>query len=411
MAARLALGGDPRERLRRLAVLFAVELRLKIVAELYMREMSAKQFYLEFGGGSVARVSQNFIRLVEAGWLRFVRTLPAGGARHGAAEHIYRATEPAYFDAETWALVPYSLRTASSWNIYKQVAPRLRASIEGMSDEADWMRALTCEQWVLDSIGWQRVIEALDGFFQTIFEVQQDSRVRAEHGEGVLRPADVFVIAFESAGSYSTPQGIDLVEQHIEPLAPFGARLAPVLRDDVLLEIAAELNRREVSPTQFHREIGGANRKEIWTRFRGFERYGWSALVRKERGGRRRGGTEHFYRATKPAYSDYDACAEPLSSVKKSEAWQAFEEFCADAVGSMKAGVFDARTDRYVTWSNIVLDECGWETVLAGLEELRSFISKEEQQSRKRIKKSGEAPKTMTAGLAAMETVPGPKAP
>jgi hypothetical protein len=33
------------EHLRRLSVVFAVELRLKIVTELYMREMSPKQFF------------------------------------------------------------------------------------------------------------------------------------------------------------------------------------------------------------------------------------------------------------------------------------------------------------------------------------------------------------------------------
>jgi hypothetical protein len=37
MAARLAIGTNARERLRRLAVVFAVELRMKIVVELYMR--------------------------------------------------------------------------------------------------------------------------------------------------------------------------------------------------------------------------------------------------------------------------------------------------------------------------------------------------------------------------------------
>lgn len=409
MAAKLALGINPRERLRRLAVVFAVELRLKIVTELYMREMSATQFHAECGGGALSRVSQNFSRLAAADWLRLVRTAPAGGARRGAEEHFYRATEPAYFDAETWALVPYSLRVGSTWNVYKQVAPQLRASLEVSNTE--WVRDLTCDQWVLDDAGWRRVIEAIDAFFQAIFEEQQDSRLRAQHGESTLRPADIFMVAFESARSYSTPLGLSLVERQAEPLTPFTERLAPVFRDDVLLEIAERLNTQDVSPTQFYREVGGASRGQIWRRFRGLEKHGWAARVREETGGGRRGGTEHFYRATKPGYRDFDACADPPPSLRKSESWETFEHLCADAVGSMKAGVFDARTDRYVTWSNVVLDERGWEHVTSGLDALHKLVAAEERHARDRLKESGGTPVTMTVSLAARESAPGTKAP
>jgi hypothetical protein len=70
------------EHLRRLAVVFvAVPIRLKIVTELYQREMSPKQFYEEFGGGSVSRLAQHFERLVETGWLRQMWTEGPGGKR------------------------------------------------------------------------------------------------------------------------------------------------------------------------------------------------------------------------------------------------------------------------------------------------------------------------------------------
>ncbi|HEU4906728.1 MAG TPA: hypothetical protein VFT19_11540, partial [Solirubrobacterales bacterium] len=74
MVAKLAVGIKPEAHLRRLAVVFSVALRLKIVGELYTREMSPKQFYEEFGGGSISRVTKNFQKLAEAGWLRHVRT-------------------------------------------------------------------------------------------------------------------------------------------------------------------------------------------------------------------------------------------------------------------------------------------------------------------------------------------------
>jgi hypothetical protein len=143
MAARLAVGVDAHERLRRLAVVFTVELRLKIVAELYMREMSAQQFYREFGGGSLSRVSQNFTRLFQEGWLRYPYSIGPGGSRHGGVEHFYRASEPPYFDAETWALLPYSVRSTASLSLFRQIAPRLRRDLEGSRTGADAKRELS----------------------------------------------------------------------------------------------------------------------------------------------------------------------------------------------------------------------------------------------------------------------------
>ncbi|MEX0971843.1 MAG: hypothetical protein WDZ46_01120 [Solirubrobacterales bacterium] len=391
-------------------MVFAVAIRLKIVTELHMREMSAVQFNRAFGGGALSRVSQNFNKLAETDWLRLVRTAPPGGRRHGAVEHFYRATEPAYCDADSWALVPYSLRVAWTWNIYKQVAPKLRAAVEVANAGAEWARDLTCDQWELDEVGRKRAIEAVATQFQGIFEEQEDSRVRAQNGEGALKPADVFVVAFDSAGSCASPHAGGLVELRIEPLVPFTERLAPVLIDDLSLAIAGEMNQREVSSTQYYREVGGASKQRIWRQFRGLERTGWAARVAERTGNGRRGRTEHFYRATKPRYAGFDACAEPPAS-KRSERWQTFERFCADAVGSMEAGAFDARTDRYVTWSNVLLDERGWERVITGLNSLRKFLLREEQRSRQRMKTSGLGSTKMTVALAAMERAAEVKAP
>jgi len=370
-----------------------------------MRPMSARLFYEQFGGGTASRVSQNFIRLASAGWLRLVRIVPRGGARRGAVEHFYRATEPAYFDAPTWALLPYSLRVGSTWNVYKHVAPRLRAGIEGLNVEAEWARRLTCEQWVLDEIGWNRAIAAVDTHYQAIFEEQQDSRFRAQHDEILLMPADVFIFAFQSAGAYAEPRCIGLVEQPTEPMAPFPERLAPVMRDDLLRAVAEALNWRSMSPVQFYREHGGISRDQVWRRFKGLNRHGWATQVDKKSGGTRRGATEHFYRATKPTYDDFDACADPPESLEKSEHWQTFEQFCADAVGSMEADVFDARANRYVTWSNVLLDGRGREGVSRTLDSLRDAIASEAGEAKKRLKTSKERPLILTLSLAAMDSI------
>jgi hypothetical protein len=51
--------------LTRLAVVHDYPLRMKIVTELYMREMSPKEFFDEFGGGSISRVCRHFEKLAE----------------------------------------------------------------------------------------------------------------------------------------------------------------------------------------------------------------------------------------------------------------------------------------------------------------------------------------------------------
>ena len=149
MAGQVAMGLDARERLRRLSVVFEVAIRMKIVLELYMREMSARQFYEEFGGGTLSRVSQNFTRLASEAWLRHHRSEGPGGTRHGGVEHFFRATELPFIDGESWALVPFSVRATTTWNFLKQVMPRLRGDIEAAAGGATYGRELTCETFCL----------------------------------------------------------------------------------------------------------------------------------------------------------------------------------------------------------------------------------------------------------------------
>ena len=107
----------------RVAKLMADELRMKIVMELNMREMSPKEFYEEFGGGTLPRVSRAFDVLYEYGWLRLIRT-ETGGKRRGAVEHFYRATQPAVFYNDTWAPLPKSMKEMISGGVFGELVKR-----------------------------------------------------------------------------------------------------------------------------------------------------------------------------------------------------------------------------------------------------------------------------------------------
>lgn len=371
-----------------------------------MREMSAKQFYAEFGGGSPTRINQNFRALAKKGWLRLVYSEGPGGDRHGGVEHFYRATEPPFIGADSWALLPYSVRTTSSWNLFKQIAPRLRGDVEALSEGASPKRDLSCKAFLLDEEGWKRSTGAVAAQFGRLFEEQEDARRRSLLNGEALTRADIFLIAFQSLGNCTQPAPSDLLlEYPREPLIHFPERLAPILRDDVCLEIVSELNQREVSVTQFHRELGGASKPAISRRFKGLECGGWVAKGVKKTGGSRRGAREQFYRATKPPIHHFDPCADAPSALNGTENWKTFARLCEETKEAMISGTFDSRPDRCLTWSLICLDSQGWESVIAGIESLSEFISHEQEQAKLRMAKSGEKPVTMTLCLGAFEAL------
>jgi hypothetical protein len=406
LAAKVWVGIRSRAKyLRRLSVVFAVELRLKIVTELYMREMSPKQFHAEFGGGSISRVTHNFEKLAEHDWLRYIRSEGPGGKRRGAKEHFYRATELAFCDADTWAMLPYSIRVAFSWNAFKQIAQRLREAMEGATFDARPDRHLTGTQLLLDQLGWERVIDAVSVEFVSQFEEQEDARRRALHsGEELIRASSILVV-FESPTKKRGRTGPRLVENRHEPLVPFPVRLSKVFADDVCLQIIAEANQRKVSAPLFHAEVGGESVEAVRRRFKMLEQIGWLKLVDQKTGGRRRSAIELFYRAAGPAIlKDEGPWAEVADSLRRTSAWRTFELLMEQVKEAMVAGTFDGREDRCLAWSILSLDQQGWEKVTVSVEALLVTLYAEQEQAKARMKKSGEKPIIATAALAAFES-------
>jgi hypothetical protein len=406
MAAKLWIGTESRaERLRRLSVVFANELSLKIAAELYMREMSSKLFYEEFGGGSPARVKRTFDRLDKTGWLRWVRSEGPGGRRRGAREHFYRATEPVFIDPQTWASLPYSIRVAFSWNAFRQIATRLRGAMEAGTFAARPGSSPTFTQLRLDQLGWQRVFEAISEQFVLIFEEQTDARLRMDRsGEQPVR-ASIVQIAFQSAIPLSTRVGPLLVESE-DPLVPFPTRLSKVFADELCLAIIDEANRREISASLTYRDIGGDTVNGIHRRFAMLDTIGWLRWVRSEGpGGRRHGAVEKFYRAAGPAiFEDDGPWANVPDRLRETEHWQAFERLSALAKEAMRKGTFDARDNRCLAWSLLQLDRQGWQKVTGSLDDLRASILDEGQCAEARMRVSGERAAPVVVALGGFES-------
>jgi hypothetical protein len=181
----------------RLSKVFADPLRMKILAECNMREMSPKLFHREFGGGSLSRVSRAFDVLAEYDWLYPTRT-ETGGKRRGAVEHFYRATGSAVFDETIWPDVPDSMKSLVSWRILETFIDRVRAAMAANTIDAREDRHLSWMPLRLDRQGWDRSIAKVDALFHWLFEEQEEANLRmAESGEEPI-PMTVGLAAFES---------------------------------------------------------------------------------------------------------------------------------------------------------------------------------------------------------------------
>jgi DNA-binding transcriptional ArsR family regulator len=392
--------------LRRLAVVFADELRLKIVTELYMREMSPSQFYEEFGGGSVSRVDRHFKRLAEHGWLRFIRK-ESGGGRRGGTEHFYRARELAAFDNETWALLPYSIRVAFSWTIFKQFAERVCEALQAETFDARPDRHFTWTPILLDQIGWERIVARIDALFESLFEEQEDAKLR------IYNSGEKPILVTAALGGFESPtrpQGAgdarataNLAEA-IDCPFPFTLRVSKVFADPLCLKIVTELNLRTMSAPQFYKEHGSASVDGIRRRFKMLAEIGWLRKVDQKSGGKRRGAIENFYRATGPAVFDNGAWSDLPDSIKATYSWTIFEQLSDQVKEAMQASTFDARPDRHLSWSLLRLDQLGWENVVSAVDALFAFIFEEEKSAELRMDASGEKPLTMTVAMAAFES-------
>jgi hypothetical protein len=380
---------------------------LQIVTELYMREMSPSQFHREFGGGTLSRVNQNFKTLEKGGWLRYIRSERPKG-RRGSDEHFYRATELAIFDDETWALLPYSIRIAFSWRSFQQLVEKFREAMKAGTFDARKDRHFTWTPLLLDQLGWDRVLEAMDILFLSLFEEQEDAKARIPLSEEESMRASVVLTAFESPLKGSSRVRPKLIEDIWDSLTPFPTRLSRVFADELCLKIVAELNLRDMSVSEFHREFGGGSRWSIGRRFKLLKELGWIRKAYEKKGGKRRGARERFYRATMPAIYDNASWSEIPDSERETDSQKTLKQLCEQVEKAMRAGTFDARKDRYLTWSLFRLDQRGWEKVIAGIEALFAFIFEEQARANERMAGSDDKPIRMTVALAAFES---PKEP
>jgi len=115
---------------------------------------------------------------------------------------------------------------------------------------------------------------------------------------------------------------------------------------------------------------------------------------------RRRGATEHFYKATPNSFvGDRDWRRVPRSvRGGVSAAW--LQTFLDKLIDAFEAGTIDGRDDTVLTWMPLRLDQRGWEDVNAILEEASDRVLAAQTRSSQRLAEAEEGHEGVSAVVA-----------
>jgi hypothetical protein len=157
-----------------------------------------------------------------------------------------------------------------------------------------------------------------------------------------------------------------------------------------------------MSPSQFVEEIGGSM-THVARCFRELAQWDLLEVIEERNGGRRGGGVERIYRSTRRPYFDGPSW-KALPRVVRDEISLTFlANYFERVAEAVKAGTFDADTDRHLSWKPVVIDREAWQTIGASLEEILALLPELEKLSLKRIDNLEELIPT-TVGLAAFRS-------
>ena len=178
-------------------------------------------------------------------------------------------------------------------------------------------------------------------------------------------------------------------------------RLVKALGHAIRVQALTILNERVASPNEIARELG-ENLSQVSYHVKVLRNNECIELVKTKP---RRGAVEHYYRATARA-SLMDLEFEQLPpSVRKSLSATLLQNVVEDATEAIKTGTFDARDDRHLSWTPVILDEEGWDEANQVLSDALQGILKVQTNSAARLSESD------LAGFSATMTIMGYEAP
>ena len=143
------------------------------------------------------------------------------------------------------------------------------------------------------------------------------------------------------------------------------SKVFKALSHPLRMKLLAILSEREASPTELATELGEPLGNVAY-HVKTLAELDCIELVRTTP---RRGAVEHHYRATIRAFLTESQWERLPETSRRSISASRLSEIWSDAAAAIKSDTFDSRTDRHLSWTNLVLDEQGWEDLSAILAE------------------------------------------
>jgi DNA-binding transcriptional ArsR family regulator len=163
-------------------------------------------------------------------------------------------------------------------------------------------------------------------------------------------------------------------------------RLIKALSHPLRMRVLMRLNLGVASPVELARELEEPLANVAY-HTRVLLDLGCVELVRTEH---RRGAVEHYYRAVvRPYFSDSDWAQLPPSA-RQSISEAVLQRIWSDAADALRSGAFDARDDRHLSRTPLVLDERGWRELNELLADLLERALQLEAQSAGRRQEADE---------------------
>jgi DNA-binding transcriptional ArsR family regulator len=135
------------------------------------------------------------------------------------------------------------------------------------------------------------------------------------------------------------------------------SKVFKALSHPLRMKLLSILSEREASPTELATELGEPLGNVAY-HVKTLAELDCIELVRTTP---RRGAVEHHYRATVRAFLNESQWERLPETSRRSISASRLSEIWADAAAAIKSDTFDSRTDRHLSWTNLVLDEQGWE--------------------------------------------------
>lgn len=185
------------------------------------------------------------------------------------------------------------------------------------------------------------------------------------------------------------------------PTEVIDQRLIRALAHPLRIQILEALSDHVASPNLLSNELE-ADLSDVAYHTRALDRFGCLELIETAK---RRGATEHFYKATPGSFVGGPSWRKIPRSVLGGVSAATLQTFLDKAIAALEAGTLDGRKDTVFRWMPLFLDQTGWEEVVATLEEATNQVLAAHLRSQDRLGAGGAGEAISTViGLASFET-------